>query len=98
MEAVVGVERNDEEFGAEKSSSQFSALSMSVADPVVYKLVRVFAPLRILFFFISALCCFLFLFWFVPVLVYRKLFSCGNLDWLPGRMNSLKAQKRLIIS
>ena len=45
METVVGVEGNDEgkveETGVEKSSSALSS-PKQIADPVVYKLVRVF--------------------------------------------------------
>lgn len=52
METVVGVEGNDEgkveETGVEKSSSALSS-PKQIADPVVYKLVRVF-------FFLSYVC------------------------------------------
>ena len=43
MEVVVEVERNDEESGVEKISSSLSS-PKSIADPVVYKLVRVHYP------------------------------------------------------
>lgn len=59
METVIGVENYDEgkfeEIGIEKSSSSLSS-PKGIADPVVYKLVRVYS-LDILFYIMSIFLC-----------------------------------------
>lgn len=62
MEIVVGVENNDEgKF--EESVVETLSLPKFIADPVVYKLVRVHSPLIFNVLFISYVlyCCYLFL-------------------------------------
>lgn len=65
METEVGVEGNDEgkveETGLEKSSSALSS-PKQIADPVVYKLVRVYF-LYIYIHVCVSCCCYYFYFW-----------------------------------
>lgn len=62
METLVGVEGNEEgkykECGVEKSSSSFSSPKLG-ADPVVYKLVRVYFYLHVKLDRLVGQCCYI---------------------------------------